>query len=44
MMVSHGNASGPVGPIDRSVPLERAAEAHSALEERQTSGKVLLIP
>ena len=30
--------------IDRTYPLEQAAEAHKALASRQTSGKVLLIP
>lgn len=30
--------------IDREVPLSRAAEAHRALERRETSGKVLLLP
>jgi len=30
--------------IDRSFPLEAAADAHRALESRQTAGKVLLIP
>jgi NADPH:quinone reductase len=30
--------------IDREVPLEKAAEAHRALEARETKGKVLLIP
>jgi NADPH2:quinone reductase len=30
--------------IDRELPLERAADAHRALEGRQTTGKVLLIP
>lgn len=92
MLVSFGNASGPVGPIDplvlsrkgslfltrptlahytatreelnaraqdifdwiltgklaihidRSIPLQRAGDAHRALEGRETSGKVLLIP
>jgi NADPH2:quinone reductase len=30
--------------IDRSYPLAEAAKAHEALEGRQTSGKILLIP
>ena len=30
--------------IDREVPLRDAAEAHRALEGRQTTGKVLLVP
>jgi NADPH2:quinone reductase len=30
--------------IDRELPLREAAEAHRALEARQTTGKVLLIP
>ena len=30
--------------IDRAVPLAEAGEAHTALEERRTTGKVLLIP
>jgi NADPH2:quinone reductase len=30
--------------IDREVPLAQAAEAHRALEERRTTGKVLLAP
>ena len=30
--------------IDREVPLTQAADAHRALEERRTTGKVLLVP
>jgi NADPH2:quinone reductase len=30
--------------IDRELPLSRAAEAHSLLESRGTSGKIILIP
>ena len=30
--------------IDREMPLARAADAHRALEGRETTGKVLLIP
>lgn len=30
--------------VDRAVALADAAEAHRALEARQTSGKVLLVP
>jgi NADPH2:quinone reductase len=30
--------------IDRQVPLRDVAEAHRALEARETTGKVLLIP
>ncbi|MFQ5840171.1 MAG: quinone oxidoreductase [Candidatus Methylomirabilales bacterium] len=30
--------------IDRTLPLARAADAHRALEGRQTTGKVLLLP
>ena len=30
--------------IDREMPLEQAADAHRALEGRETTGKVLLIP
>jgi NADPH2:quinone reductase len=30
--------------IDRELPLARAADAHRALESRQTTGKVLLQP
>ncbi|WP_323015432.1 quinone oxidoreductase [Devosia sp.] len=30
--------------IDRTFPLERAADAHRALEQRETAGSVLLLP
>jgi len=30
--------------VDRTVPLAQAADAHRALEARQTAGKVLLVP
>ena len=30
--------------IDREVPLADAGEAHRALAERRTTGKVLLVP
>ena len=30
--------------IDRMVPLAQAADAHRALESRQTAGKLLLVP
>jgi NADPH:quinone reductase len=30
--------------IDRTVPLKDAAKAHQALENRETSGKILLVP
>jgi NADPH2:quinone reductase len=30
--------------IDRAVPLAQAGDAHRALEERRTAGKVLLVP
>lgn len=30
--------------VDRSYPLERAADAHTAIESRGTAGKVLIIP
>jgi NADPH:quinone reductase len=33
-----------VAPIGPKYPLERAAEAHAAIEARETVGKVLLIP
>jgi NADPH2:quinone reductase len=33
-----------VAEIGQTYPLERAADAHTALEARQTMGKVLLIP
>ncbi len=33
-----------VATIGQTYPLERAAQAHAAIEARQTIGKVLLIP
>jgi len=43
--VLEGIASGALKlRIDREVPLRDAAEAHRALEARETTGKVLLIP
>jgi NADPH2:quinone reductase len=30
--------------IDRTLPLERAADAHRALAARETTGKVVLLP
>jgi NADPH2:quinone reductase len=30
--------------IDRLLPLERVADAHRALEARQTTGSVVLVP
>jgi NADPH2:quinone reductase len=30
--------------IDRRLPLERAADAHEALESRKTSGSIVLVP
>jgi NADPH2:quinone reductase len=30
--------------IDRAIPLAEAGDAHRALEERRTAGKVLLVP
>jgi NADPH:quinone reductase-like Zn-dependent oxidoreductase len=41
-LVASGALRGPV--IDRELPLERAAEAHRLIEERQTFGKVVLRP
>ena len=30
--------------VDRAMPLEKAAEAHRAIEERAQFGKVVLVP
>lgn len=38
-------AAGKIAPaIDRELPLEQAAEAHRAIEARETFGKVILLP
>ncbi|MEU6997435.1 zinc-binding dehydrogenase [Nonomuraea sp. NPDC046570] len=37
-------ASGTLAPAYETFPLSRAADAHEALENRRTAGKVLLIP
>jgi NADPH2:quinone reductase len=41
-LVAKGELRGPV--VDRELPLEEAAEAHRAIENRETFGKVLLKP
>ena len=40
-LAAHGELQ-PV--IDRELPLEQAAEAHRAIEARETFGKVILVP
>ncbi|NGO68989.1 zinc-binding dehydrogenase [Streptomyces boncukensis] len=37
-------AAGRLVPAVQAFPLERAAEAHAALERRETTGKVVLVP
>ncbi|MEU6122265.1 zinc-binding dehydrogenase [Streptomyces sp. NPDC047123] len=37
-------AKGQLVPAFQAFPLERAAEAHAALERRETTGKVVLVP
>ncbi|MFG3253877.1 zinc-binding dehydrogenase [Streptomyces sp. NPDC048172] len=37
-------AAGRLVPAVQTFPLERAAEAHAALERRETTGKVVLVP
>jgi NADPH:quinone reductase-like Zn-dependent oxidoreductase len=41
-LVAEGKLKGPV--IDRGLPLEKAAEAHRLIENRETFGKVILRP
>jgi NADPH:quinone reductase-like Zn-dependent oxidoreductase len=41
-LVGDGSLNGPV--IDRELPLSEAAEAHRVIEDRQTFGKVILVP
>jgi NADPH:quinone reductase-like Zn-dependent oxidoreductase len=41
-LVAEGKLRGPV--IDRGLPLEKAAEAHRLIENRETFGKVILRP
>ena len=41
-LVGDGTLNGPV--VDRELPLADAAEAHRLIEERQTFGKLVLVP
>jgi NADPH:quinone reductase-like Zn-dependent oxidoreductase len=41
-LVGDRSLNGPV--VDRELPLSDAAEAHRLIEERQTFGKVVLLP
>jgi NADPH:quinone reductase-like Zn-dependent oxidoreductase len=41
-LVGDGSLTGPV--VDRELPLADAAEAHRLIEERQTFGKLVLVP